>query len=128
MPLQDLRPCGPIAARRAKLCVAFTDAWEVAILLAMATSEQVPLAEVKNRLSEVVDRLEREHGRVIITKHGRPAAVLLSLEDLESLEETLAVMGNPTLVEELREAEDGVATGQTTPLTREEALARVRRS
>ena len=94
----------------------------------MTTSEQVPLAEVKNRLSEVVDRLEREHGRVIITKHGRPAAVLLSLEDLESLEETLAVMGNPTLVEELREAEDGVATGQTTPLTREEALARVRRS
>ena len=106
----------------------FTDCPDIAILLAMTTSEQIPLAEVKNHLSEVVDRLEREHGRVIITKHGRPAAVLLSLEDLESLEETLAVMGNPTLVEELREAEDGVAAGQTTRLTREEALARVRRS
>jgi prevent-host-death family protein len=47
--------------------------------------EHVPLAEVKNRLSEVVDRLEREHGRVVITKHGRPVAVMLSLEDLEGM-------------------------------------------
>jgi len=35
----------------------------------MSASEQMPLADVKNRLSEVVDRLEREHGRVVITKH-----------------------------------------------------------
>ena len=94
----------------------------------MASSEQVPLAEVKNRLSEVVDRLEREHGRVVITKHGRPAAVLLSLEDLESLEETLAVLGNATLVEELREAEEEVADGRTTRLTRDEVLAHIHRS
>jgi prevent-host-death family protein len=59
---------------------------DVAIPIAMTPAEHVPLAEVKNRLSEVVDRLEHEHGRVVITKHGRPAAVMLSLEDLESLE------------------------------------------
>lgn len=100
---------------------------EVAILRAMASTEQVPLAQVKNRLSEVVERLEREHGRVVITKHGRPAAVLLSLEDLESLEETLAVLGNPVLVEELREAEADVAAGRTQRLTRDEVMARVRR-
>ena len=94
----------------------------------MTTSEQVPLAEVKNRLSEVVDRLEREHGRVVITKHGRPAAVLLSLEDLESLEETLAVLSNSTLLEEVREAEREVAAGRTARLTRDEVLARVRSS
>jgi prevent-host-death family protein len=62
----------------------------------MSATEHVPLAEVKNRLSEVVDRLEREHGRVVITKHGRPAAVMLSLEDLESLEETLAILSDPS--------------------------------
>ncbi len=94
----------------------------------MAASEQVPLAEVKNRLSEVVDRLEREHGRVVITKHGRPAAVLLSIEDLESLEETLAVLGNPALVDEIREADDEVANGRTVSLTREEALGHVRQA
>ena len=61
---------------------------KVAIPIAMSVPDQMPLAEVKNRLSEVVDRLEREHGHVIITKHGRPAAVVISVEDLQSLEET----------------------------------------
>jgi hypothetical protein len=36
----------------------------------MSVSEQMPLADVQNRLSEVVDMLEREHGQVVITKHG----------------------------------------------------------
>ena len=40
------------------------------------------LKDVKNRLSEVVDRVEREHDRVVITKHGRPAAVVVSVDDL----------------------------------------------
>jgi prevent-host-death family protein len=61
------------------------------------------LADVKNRLSEVVDRLEREHGRVVMTKHGHPAAVVISVEDLESLEETLDVMGSAALLGDIRE-------------------------
>jgi antitoxin YefM len=89
----------------------------------MTTADHVPLAEVKNRLSEVVDRLEREHGRVVITKHGRPAAVMLSLEDLESLEETLAVLSDPELVAAIREA----AAGGTTRLSKQEALAEIER-
>ena len=48
----------------------------------MSVSEQMPLADVKNHLSEVVDRLQREHGRVIITRHGHAAAVVMSVEDL----------------------------------------------
>ncbi|MGH9210765.1 MAG: type II toxin-antitoxin system Phd/YefM family antitoxin, partial [Acidimicrobiales bacterium] len=61
----------------------------LAILIDMSLAEHLPLADVKNRLSEVIEKLEREHGRVVVTKHGRPAAVLVSIEDLESLEETL---------------------------------------
>lgn len=91
--------------------------------MAMSTAEHVPLADVKNRLSEVVDRLEREHGRVIITKHGRPAVVMMTTEDLESLEETLEVLSQPALLAEIREAEVEVAEGGSTPLTREQALA-----
>jgi antitoxin YefM len=89
----------------------------------MIPAEHVPLAEVKNRLSEVVDRLEREHGRVVITRHGHPAAVMLSLEDLESLEETLAVLSDPELVAAIREADAEVAGGHTTRLSKQEALA-----
>jgi prevent-host-death family protein len=89
----------------------------------MIPAEHVPLAEVKNRLSEVVDRLEREHGRVVITRHGHPAAVMLSLEDLESLEETLAVLSDPELMAAIREADTEVAGGRTTRLSKQEALA-----
>jgi antitoxin YefM len=93
----------------------------------MIPAEHVPLAEVKNRLSEVVDRLEREHGRVVITKHGHPAAVMLSLEDLESLEETLAVMSDPELMAAIREGDADVAAGRTTRLSKQEALAEIER-
>jgi antitoxin YefM len=93
----------------------------------MTPAEHVPLAEVKNRLSEVVDRLEREHGRVVITRHGHPAAVMLSLEDLESLEETLAVLSDPELMAAIREADAEVAAGHTTRLSKQEALAELDR-
>jgi antitoxin YefM len=82
----------------------------------------MPLAELKNRLSEVVDRLEREHGRVVITKHGRPAAVVLSVEDLESLEETLDVMGNRAVLDDIQEAVAELQTGAAAVLSKDDAL------
>jgi prevent-host-death family protein len=92
----------------------------------MSLADHLSLADVKNRLSEVVDRLEREHGRVVITKHGRPAAVMLSVDDLESLEETLEVLSNPTLMADIREAEAERVAGRTLALTKDEALAELR--
>jgi antitoxin YefM len=93
----------------------------------MSLANQMPLADVKNRLSEVIDRLEREHGRVVITKHGRPAAVVLSIDDLESLEETLEVLADSTLLTKIRKAIDEVAAGKATTLSRDEALALIRK-
>src|SRR5215813_8103969 len=95
----------------------------VAILMAMSVSEQMPLADVKNRLSEVFDRLEREHGRVVITKHGHPAAVVISLEDLESLEETLDIMGSEALLGDIREALAELAASEAPVLSKDEALS-----
>jgi antitoxin YefM len=90
-------------------------------------AEHMPLADVKNRLSEVVDRLEREHGRVVITKHGRPAAVVISVEDLEGLEETLDILSDPKLMRRIRKAEAEVAAGEGDELTKDEALALIKR-
>lgn len=89
-------------------------------------SEQLPLAEVKNHFSEVVERLEREHGRVVITKHGHPAAVMLSVEDLESLEETLQVLSNSRLLAEIRDAHKDLEAAGTTRLDKHEALALIK--
>lgn len=69
------------------------------------------LRTVKDRLSEFVERVQREHDRVTITKNGKPAAVLISAEDLESLEETLAVLSDRRTVQDLREAQAAVAAG-----------------
>ena len=80
------------------------------------------LADVKNRLSEVVDRLEREHGRVIITKHGHPAAVVISVEDLESLEETLDIMDSAALLADIRESLAELSAGQAAVLSKDDAL------
>lgn len=87
----------------------------------MSMAEHVSLAEVKNRLSEVVDRIERSHGRVIITKHGQPSAVIMNLEDLESLEETLVILSNQRLLNEIRQAEAEIVAGKTKRLTKAEA-------
>jgi antitoxin YefM len=86
----------------------------------MSVSEQMPLADVKNRLSEVVDRLEREHGRVVITKHGHPAAVVMSVDDLESLEETLDVMDSADLLAEIRASLADVAAGDAEVLSKDQ--------
>jgi len=79
------------------------------------------LADVKNRMSEVVERLEREHGRVVITKHGHPAAVLMSIEDLESLEETLYIMDSADLLADIRASLADVAAGSVEVLTKDQA-------
>lgn len=90
-------------------------------------SEQMALADVKNRLSEVVDRIEREHGRVVITKHGRPAAVVLSVEDIESLEETLDVLSSDALMADIKEALAERSESGSLTLTKDEALALIAR-
>jgi antitoxin YefM len=90
--------------------------------MAMSLTEQMSLADVKNRLSEVVERLEREHGRVVITKHGHPAAVVISIDDLESLEETLDVMDSPDLLRDIRASLAELATEDATVLSKEDAL------
>lgn len=93
--------------------------------MAMLDAEHLSLADVKNRLSEVVDGIERSHGRVVITKHGHPAVVLLSVEDLESLEESLSILANPKLMAQIREAESS-SKGKPKHLSKEEALRHVK--
>jgi len=70
-----------------------------------------PLRTVRDHLSEFVQRVEHQHERVVITRNGRAAAVLISPEDLASLEETLDLLGDREAMQELREAEQAVAEG-----------------
>lgn len=70
-----------------------------------------PLREVRDHFIDVVDRVEREHERVTVTRNGRAAAVIISPEDLAELEETLAVLSDPLALADIREADDAYAAG-----------------
>lgn len=76
--------------------------------MAVATE---PLRSVRDHLSEFVDRVEREHERVTITRNGHEAAVLISPDDLGELEETLSVLGDPDALADIREADAAYARG-----------------
>lgn len=73
----------------------------------------VPLSEAKDKLSALVDDADTTHEVVTITRHGRPAAVLMSAADLDSLNETLYWLSKPGIREDLAEAQDAVKTGDT---------------
>jgi antitoxin YefM len=78
----------------------------------MVMPETMSLAAVKARFSELVDRVERQQDRVVVTRNGKPAAVLISAEDLESLEETLAVMSDRSVAAQIRDSQKAVAAGE----------------
>jgi len=70
-----------------------------------------PLRAVRDHFSELVDRVERQHERVIITRNGHAAAVLISPEDLAQIEETLDVLSDPDALADIREADTAYARG-----------------
>jgi prevent-host-death family protein len=72
----------------------------------------LPLTEAKAKLNELVEELVTTHERVTITRHGRPAVVLMSVEDLEALEETLFWQGQAGVGEDVAAARDEATAGQ----------------
>jgi antitoxin YefM len=80
--------------------------------------ETLPLTEAKARLSELADRVEREHARVVVTRNGRPSMTLISPDDLASLEETLDILSDKELVASLRRSRQEAAEGKLVSLER----------
>lgn len=78
--------------------------------------EVLPFSEVKAHLSEIADRVEVEHDRIMVTRNGRPSFVLMSPDDLESLEETLDIVRDDDLMRSLRRSREEAARGEKLPL------------
>jgi prevent-host-death family protein len=60
------------------------------------------LSEAKMKLSELVDRVHSTDEEVMITKNGRPAAVLVSPGEFDSWKETIEILSSPDLMEEIK--------------------------
>ena len=75
-------------------------------------SETVPFSEAKAHLSELADRVEGTHERILVTRNGRPSFVIVSPDDLESLEETLDILRDEELVTSIRRSQREAAAGK----------------
>jgi antitoxin YefM len=75
-------------------------------------SETRSLADAKAHFSEIIDLVESQHERVIITRHGKPAAIIMSPDDLDGIEMTLDILATPGALEEIRAAEAEVDRGE----------------
>lgn len=87
----------------------------------------IPLSEAKAHLSELADEVDRTHERITVTKNGRDYVVLMSAEDLESLEATLELQADPEAQERVRDAQAEIARGDYVTGQEMEALMVERR-
>lgn len=82
-------------------------------------SETLPFSEAKARLSELAERVEREHERVLVTRNGRPSFTMVSPDELAALEETIEILQDAELAASIRRSREEAGAGLATPLRRE---------
>lgn len=69
--------------------------------------ETLSLSEAKMKLSELIERVHSTDIEVVITKNGRPAAVLISPDEFEGWRETIAIKSDADLMAEIKK---GIST------------------
>jgi len=69
------------------------------------------LSEVKSKLSEVINEVDTTHERVTVTRNGRPVVVLVSADDMEAIEETVAILSDPAAVHQIEQGRAAIAAG-----------------
>jgi antitoxin YefM len=83
------------------------------------------VGDARNSFSRLLAEVESTHERVTITRHGQPVAVVLSPDDLASLEETLHILSTPGAAEAIAEGTAELDAGLD--VDGAEVLARFRR-
>jgi prevent-host-death family protein len=72
----------------------------------------LPLSDVKARFSELAAEVERTHERLMVTRNGREAVVIMAVEDLEAIEATLELLRDPAAQRRVAQAEAEIARGE----------------
>ncbi|MBI3312560.1 MAG: type II toxin-antitoxin system Phd/YefM family antitoxin [Candidatus Omnitrophica bacterium] len=74
-------------------------------------TKTLPISEVKTHLPELVSKVEARDEQVVVTRKGKPAAVLLSYEEYSRLRETLDVLSDPAMMRQIRRSRAYFAKG-----------------
>jgi len=72
----------------------------------------LPLSEVKTRLPELVAGVDEREEEIVVTKNGRPAAIIINVREYERLKETLDVLSDPVLMKQIRQSEVFYGSGK----------------
>lgn len=69
-------------------------------------------SEARTNLYDILEEVGKKLRRFIITHHGKPQAVVMPIEDIESWEETLDILSNKKLMRDIRQAEKDYRAGK----------------
>ncbi len=85
-------------------------------MTAPRTGESIPIAEARKTLTKLPEQLEKDKRAIAVTRRGTPVMALMSWEMFEAIEETLDIMGDPELMDALRQSIKEVEAGKLIPL------------
>lgn len=75
-------------------------------------SKTMPISEVKTRLPELVSGVEQRDDEIVVTRNGKPAAVLVNYEEYERLKETLDILSDPGSMRQIAQSKRFYAKGR----------------
>ena len=76
----------------------------------------ISISNARSKLPELVSKISKNMGRTTITVKGQPKVVLLSSQELDSLEETLEILSDKKLMKDIRQGEEDIKNGKGIPL------------
>lgn len=76
----------------------------------------ITLKKLRPELPEVIKDIDTKLGRYVVTKRGRPIAVMMSLDDYEGLLETVEILSDKKLVKRIKKAKQEIKEGKTSSL------------
>ncbi len=75
-------------------------------------SKTLPISEVKTRLPELVTDVEEREEEIVVTRNGKPAAVLVNYAEYERVKETIDILSDADLMHQIRQSQDFYAAGR----------------
>lgn len=75
-------------------------------------AKTLSLSEVKTRLPELVAGVQKREEEVVVTKNGRPAAILINVDEYTRLKATLDVLSDPALMKQIGRSQTFYKTGK----------------
>lgn len=74
--------------------------------------DTVAISDLRANLPDLIDQVSEKLKRIIITVSGKPKAVVMSLDELESLEETAEILAIPGILKAIKKSREEVKDGK----------------